>query len=182
LADCRSASILASRSDKVSRRPHAIARRLFQNSSSRLTLVLRPARTIECLKMEDFIGLVSPVWSRYGDIIYDTKKSSNAVSEHGLSIFKKLVTNPTMFAASGNDTQSSECCAVIRAPLTLLASPVCRVSLASAHGLHRQGPTLLFTECKAPKKLASSVNTLRPRYRRAHPMTAGATRLIAAGL
>src|SRR6266478_1368828 len=47
LADCRSASILTSRLDKVSPRPLAISRKLFQNASSRLTLVLLLPSTTE---------------------------------------------------------------------------------------------------------------------------------------
>src|SRR5262249_17263872 len=48
--------MLATRSDKVDRRPSAISFSPFQNASSRLTLVLWPARTIERLMTGDFIS------------------------------------------------------------------------------------------------------------------------------
>src|SRR5882762_4662217 len=53
---CRSVSIVATSSDKVMSRPPAISLRPFQNASSRLTLVLWPAMTIERLTTGDFIG------------------------------------------------------------------------------------------------------------------------------
>src|SRR5712691_3947685 len=52
----RSESIVETRSDKVMSRPPAISFRPFQNASSRLTLVLWPAMTIERLTTGDFIG------------------------------------------------------------------------------------------------------------------------------
>jgi hypothetical protein len=68
LAYFRSASILAISWDKVSSRRAAICRKLFQNASSRLTLVLRPAMTIECLTTEDFTApsprTQAPVYGR----------------------------------------------------------------------------------------------------------------------
>src|SRR5262245_225467 len=51
----RSWSIAATRSDKVMPRPTAISLSPFQNASSRLTLVLCPAITIERLTTGDFI-------------------------------------------------------------------------------------------------------------------------------
>src|SRR5712692_4629259 len=53
---CRSESIAATRSDKVMSRPAAISFSPFQNASSRLTLVLWPAMTMERLTTEDFIA------------------------------------------------------------------------------------------------------------------------------
>src|SRR5512145_1393861 len=52
---CRSESIAATRSDKVISRSPAISLRPFQNASSRLTLVLWPAMTMERLTTGDFI-------------------------------------------------------------------------------------------------------------------------------
>src|SRR5665213_3231375 len=52
----RSVSMLATMSDRVISRPPAISFRPFQNASSRLTLVLCPAMTIERLTTGDFIG------------------------------------------------------------------------------------------------------------------------------
>src|SRR2546429_3978360 len=52
---CRSESIAATKSDKVMSRPLAISLSPFQNASSRLTLVLWPAMTIERLTTGDFI-------------------------------------------------------------------------------------------------------------------------------
>src|SRR6516162_8938156 len=54
LACCRSASIAPTNSCKVMLRSPAISFRLFQNSSSRLTLVLWPAMTIERFEIGDF--------------------------------------------------------------------------------------------------------------------------------
>src|SRR5438105_330398 len=51
----RPPSMLATRSDKVMLRAEAISLRPFQNASSRLTLVLCPAMTIEGLTTGDFI-------------------------------------------------------------------------------------------------------------------------------
>src|SRR6476659_3463369 len=53
---CRSESIAATRSDNVMSRPLAISFRPFQNASSRLTLVLWPAMTMERLTTGDFIA------------------------------------------------------------------------------------------------------------------------------
>src|SRR5712691_1013257 len=53
---CRSLSIAMTRRDKVWSRSAAISRSPFQNASSRLTLVLWPAMTIERLTIEDFTG------------------------------------------------------------------------------------------------------------------------------
>src|SRR6266436_9588826 len=53
---CRSESIAATRSDKVMSRPPAISLRPFQKASSRLTLVLCPAMTMERLTTGDFIA------------------------------------------------------------------------------------------------------------------------------
>src|SRR5262245_2051991 len=53
---CRSESIAATRSDKVMSRPLAISLRPLQNASSRLTLVLWPAMTMERLTTGDFIA------------------------------------------------------------------------------------------------------------------------------
>src|SRR6266481_2348391 len=53
---CRSESIAATRSDKVMSRPPAISLSPFQNASSRLTLVLCPAMTMERLTTGDFIA------------------------------------------------------------------------------------------------------------------------------
>src|SRR5437764_10322315 len=53
---CRSESIAATKSDKVMSRPLAISLSPFQNASSRLTLVLWPAMTIDRLTTGDFIG------------------------------------------------------------------------------------------------------------------------------
>src|SRR6185312_117131 len=52
----RSVSMLATRSDSVASLWPAISFRPFQNASSRLTLVLCPAMTIERLTTGDFIG------------------------------------------------------------------------------------------------------------------------------
>src|SRR5438067_9826915 len=52
----RSESIVATKSDKVMSRPLAISFSPFQNASSRLTLVLWPAITIERLITGDFIA------------------------------------------------------------------------------------------------------------------------------
>src|SRR5260221_1345686 len=52
----RSVSIEATMSDSVNSRPLAISFRPYQNASSRLTLVLWPAMTIERLTTGDFIG------------------------------------------------------------------------------------------------------------------------------
>src|SRR5262245_60647852 len=52
----RSESIDATRSDNVNSRPPAISLRHFQNASSRLTLVLCPAMTIDRLTTGDFIS------------------------------------------------------------------------------------------------------------------------------
>src|ERR1700704_1586520 len=84
----RSESIVETRSDKVTSRSSAISFRPFQNASSRLTLVLWPAMTIERLITGDFIdGLLfrydagrefggpcpgppphdrAPIWRRHG--------------------------------------------------------------------------------------------------------------------
>src|SRR5690242_19621250 len=51
----RPPSMLATRSDNVMLRPEAISLRPLQNASSRLTLVLCPAMTIERLTTGDFI-------------------------------------------------------------------------------------------------------------------------------
>src|SRR6516164_796871 len=51
----RPPSMLATRSDSVMLRAEAISLRPFQNASSRLTLVLCPAMTIERLTTGDFI-------------------------------------------------------------------------------------------------------------------------------
>src|ERR1700738_5040412 len=51
----RPPSMLATRSDSVMLRPEAISFRPFQKASSRLTLVLCPAITIERLTTGDFI-------------------------------------------------------------------------------------------------------------------------------
>src|SRR5580704_18450794 len=51
----RPPSMVATRSDSVMLRPEAISFRPFQNASSRLTLVLCPAMTIERLTTGDFI-------------------------------------------------------------------------------------------------------------------------------
>src|SRR6202048_5200440 len=51
----RSESIAATRSDMVMPRPLAISLSPFQNASSRLTLVLWPAMTMERLTTGDFI-------------------------------------------------------------------------------------------------------------------------------
>src|SRR3977135_1003955 len=48
--------IVETRSDKVTSRAPAISFKPFQNASSRLTLVLWPAMTIERLTTGDFIG------------------------------------------------------------------------------------------------------------------------------
>src|SRR5215467_12141506 len=53
---CRSESIDATSSDNVMSRSPAISFSPFQNASSRLTLVLCPAITIERLTTGDFIG------------------------------------------------------------------------------------------------------------------------------
>src|SRR5215468_3309781 len=53
---CRSESIVATRSDNVMSRPPAISLRTFQKGSSRLTLVLCPAMTMERLTTGDFIA------------------------------------------------------------------------------------------------------------------------------
>src|SRR4029453_3826731 len=53
---CRSESIAATSSDKVISRSLAISLSPFQNASSRLTLVLWPAMTIERLTTGDFIA------------------------------------------------------------------------------------------------------------------------------
>src|SRR5581483_3003576 len=52
----RSESIAATSSESVMFRPWAISFSPFQNASSRLTLVLCPAMTIERLTTGDFIG------------------------------------------------------------------------------------------------------------------------------
>src|SRR5438094_5826469 len=52
---CRSESMSATSSDKVMPRPPATSFSPFQNASSRLTLVLWPAITIERLTTGDFI-------------------------------------------------------------------------------------------------------------------------------
>src|ERR1700761_6509352 len=52
----RSVSIDATRSDSVTWRDTAMSLRLFQNASSRLTLVLWPAMTIQRLTTGDFIA------------------------------------------------------------------------------------------------------------------------------
>src|SRR5437016_8832505 len=52
---CRSESIAATSSDKVMLRALAISLSPFQNASSRLTLVLWPAMTMERLTTGDFI-------------------------------------------------------------------------------------------------------------------------------
>src|SRR5271155_1064245 len=52
----RSASMVPTRSDKVIRRFTAISFSAVQNASSRLTLVLWPAMTMERLTTGDFIG------------------------------------------------------------------------------------------------------------------------------
>src|SRR5438874_3563428 len=52
----RSESIVATRSDKVRSRPTAICLSPLQKASSRLTLVLCPAMTIERLTTGDFIA------------------------------------------------------------------------------------------------------------------------------
>src|SRR5215472_8964881 len=57
---CRSASMLVTNCDKVSPRPLAICRKSSQNSYSRLTLVLRPAMTTECLAIPDSIRPSAP--------------------------------------------------------------------------------------------------------------------------
>ena len=63
----RSVSMVETSSVKVVSRPSAISRKPFQNSSSRLTLVLWPARTIERLATVDFIGrpLHTPIACEY---------------------------------------------------------------------------------------------------------------------
>src|SRR5712691_11604998 len=53
---CRAESIAATRSDKVMARPPAISFNPLQNASSRLTLVLCPATTMERLTTEDFMN------------------------------------------------------------------------------------------------------------------------------
>src|SRR5262245_27522464 len=53
---CRSVSIAATRSDKVMSRAVAISLSPFQNASSRLTLVLWLAMTMERLTTGDFIA------------------------------------------------------------------------------------------------------------------------------
>src|SRR4030081_350201 len=53
---CRSESMMVTRSPKVASRPPAISFNAFQNASSRLTLVLRPAMTIERLTTGDFMA------------------------------------------------------------------------------------------------------------------------------
>src|SRR5256884_9920918 len=53
---CRSESIAATSSDKVMLRALAISLSPFQNASSRLTLVLWPAMTMERLTTGDFIA------------------------------------------------------------------------------------------------------------------------------
>src|SRR6266513_2008212 len=53
---CRSESIAATSSDKVMLRALAISLSPFQNASSRLTLVLWPAITMERLTTGDFIA------------------------------------------------------------------------------------------------------------------------------
>src|SRR5256885_17213509 len=52
---CRWVSIAATKSDNVMWRSPPISFRLFQNASSRLTLVLWPPTTIERLTTADFI-------------------------------------------------------------------------------------------------------------------------------
>src|SRR5258708_7767775 len=52
----RSVSILPTSSDSVMSRSLAITFSAFQNASSRLTLVLWPAMTVERLMTEDFIA------------------------------------------------------------------------------------------------------------------------------
>src|SRR5438309_2436449 len=52
----RSVSMDETRSDRVTLRSSAISLRLVQNASSRLTLVLCPAMTMERLTTGDFIG------------------------------------------------------------------------------------------------------------------------------
>src|ERR1700734_1394840 len=52
----RSESIAPTRSDKVTRRPTAMSFNPLQNASSRLTLVLWPAMTMERLTTGDFIA------------------------------------------------------------------------------------------------------------------------------
>src|SRR5262245_41133415 len=58
---CRSESIAATRSDNVMSRPLAISLSPFQNASSRLTLVLWPAMTMERLTTGDFIARLLPL-------------------------------------------------------------------------------------------------------------------------
>src|SRR5919197_22401 len=61
LSCCRSESIAATNSDNFFCRWTAISFRLSQNASSRLTLVLWPAITIERLKTRDFIEATPPL-------------------------------------------------------------------------------------------------------------------------
>src|SRR5262249_57803021 len=56
LPGCRSVAIAATRSDKVMSRAVAISLSPFQNASSRLTLVLWLAMTMERLTTGDFIA------------------------------------------------------------------------------------------------------------------------------
>src|SRR6516164_3333989 len=56
LPSCRSPSIAATRSERVTRRLSAISLSPLQNASSRLTLVLWPAITIDRLITGDFIA------------------------------------------------------------------------------------------------------------------------------
>src|ERR1700710_1709619 len=64
----RSESIVETRSDKVTSRVPAISFKPFQKASSRLTLVLGPAMTIERLTTGDFIAppAFTPPSSRIG--------------------------------------------------------------------------------------------------------------------
>src|SRR5882724_5795318 len=61
----RSESIVETRSDKVTSRAPAISFKLFQNSSSRLTLVLWPAMTIERFETGDFTASPPRIRHRY---------------------------------------------------------------------------------------------------------------------
>src|SRR5215471_20131364 len=60
---CRSSSMPATRSDTVRPRSFAIPRTQTQNVSSRLTLVLCPAITMDRLTIEDFM-IVTPRWQK----------------------------------------------------------------------------------------------------------------------
>src|SRR6266436_212882 len=83
---CRSVLMPATNSDKVILRELAISLNAFQNASSRLTLVLWPLMTTECLMTVDFIAVFPPNRDTRNIAPHSLKNGSTIFCEQGLML------------------------------------------------------------------------------------------------